>query len=385
MTARTPSFLHIVRNSVSHDSRVLKETGSLFECFPGFDILIAAFHEPGALLHEDIDGRRVKRFALATRNLPKNLGFQLIKYIEWHLKVVSYYSKCKITIIHCHDLLPLAIAVHLKLITGAKLIYDAHELETEAYGLGGFRKALAKLFEGFLLKFVDYLFTVSPSILSWYREKFRHLPIQLIRNIPCRLPVSVNEIVPLRENYGLGEEDLLFIYLGGISKGRGVRAILDAFSYPSVRHHVLFMGSGAMQDEVLEAAVLNSRIHHLHPVPPAELLQYVKGADIGLCLIEDYCLSYRYCLPNKLFESIASGLPVLASNLPDQAQLVERYKAGWIVNPDSYSVKNFLSQITHDQVKQLKAGLSDRTASLTWENEQDNLINVYKRLIRGAV
>jgi glycosyltransferase involved in cell wall biosynthesis len=378
-------FLHLVRNTVSFDSRVLKETGSIFQAFSECNIFIAGFHEKGFLLAEDIGGRVVRRFSLVTRNLPKNLVFQLIKYIEWHLKIVGCYSKFKIAIIHCHDLVPLAIAVHLKLITGARIIYDAHELETEMYGLSGFRKALAKPLESLLLKFVDYVLTVSPSILSWYRERFRNLPIQLLRNIPCRTLGSVKKNIPLRKTYGLGQEDLLFIYLGGISKGRGVRVILDAFAHSSVRHHVLFMGSGPMQDEVLEAARVNSRIHHLQPVAPAELLDYTKVADLGLCLYEDTCLNHRFCLPNKLFESIVSGLPVLAANLPDQAQLVERYQAGWIVNPDSDSLKNFLAQVTFDQVKKLQAGLLDRASNLTWENEQDNLIDVYNRLLGGAV
>jgi glycosyltransferase involved in cell wall biosynthesis len=253
------------------------------------------------------------------------------------------------------------------------------------YGLGGLRKALAKSFESLLLMFVDYILTVSPSILSWYHKKFRDLPIQLVRNIPRRTLSSPTKIIPLREVYNLGHEDLLFVYLGGIGKGRGVRAILDAFAHPSVMHHVLFMGSGAMQDEVLHAAKGNSRIHHRHPVPPAELLKYIKGADIGLCLYEDTCLNHRYCLPNKLFESLISGLPVLASNLPDQAQLVQNYQAGWIVNPDTDSVIKFLSQIKSDEVKQIKIGLSDRTSDLAWENEQVNLINVYKKLLGGVV
>lgn len=381
MTLRGSSILHIVRNSVDQDSRVLKETGSLLDFFPELKLLIAGFYEPGSLLSEDIDGRKIKRFSLSLRKLPKNILAQLVKYIEWHCRVISYYSKFKIKIIHCHDLLPLAIAVHLKLLTGAKLIYDAHELETEMSSLTGLRKVLSKPYEYFLIRFVDQMITVSPSILGWYKKRFQRMPIQLVRNIPIRALSSSRDFVNLRELYGLEKDDLLFIYLGGISKGRGVRTILNAFADPMIKHHVLFMGTGPMLEEVIEASKLNSRIHYRSPVPPGEVTSYVNSADIGLCLYEDTCLNHRYCLPNKLFESMISGLPVLASNLPDQALLVNKYKAGWIVNPHNDSVHEFLDQITRAKAVDIRAGLLDRTFDLSWENEQLILIDVYKSLL----
>ena len=383
MSLVNSSVLHIVRNSVDHDSRVLKETGSLLNFFPELEVLIAGFHEPDSRLIEDIGGRKLKRFSLSSRILPKNIMWQLFKYFEWHCRVVSYYSNSNIEIIHCHDLIPLGIAVHLKLITGARLIYDAHELETEANGLFGLRKAITRLVENFLLKYVDSIITVSPSIVAWYKRKFPHVPVTLVRNVPSRIGISQGPNISLRESYSLKEDDLLFVYLGGICNGRGVDVILKAFADASVRHHVLFIGSGPRLQEVMTASSLNSRIHYHKPVPPDAVISYINGADVGLCLIEDVCLSYRYCLPNKLFESVIAVLPVLGSNLPDQAKLVNKYKSGWLVKPDSNSVVNFLAQITSGDVAQMRAGLLERTSELSWENEQQKLIDVYTNLLRG--
>ena len=375
------TLLHLVRNSVSFDSRVLKETGSLSELFPKYDILVAGFYEPGFLLTEDIGKRKVKRFALATRGLPKNLVAQLVKYAEWHCRVVSFYSQYKLSVIHCHDLAPLAIAVHLKMLTGAKLIYDAHELETEMKGLTRLRKVLSKLLEYVMINFVDYIITVSPSIFAWYKRKYSSVPISIVRNIPLRLLKIPPRAIALRDAYGIGPSAILFIYLGGISDGRGVRIILDAFADPSVKHHVLFMGAGPLESEVVASAMANPRIHHRKPVPPSEVVSYVVGADVGLCMYEDTCLNHRYCLPNKLFESIISGLPVVASNLPDQARLVEDYHAGWIVEPNSASLAKLLAGLTLDRVENLKTGFSDRVSNLCWSNEENNLADVYRILL----
>lgn len=385
MSSSNRFFLHIVRNSVVHDSRVLKETGSLLEFYPHFQVLIAGFLEPGSSLslYENLGGRLLKRFSLSSRHLPKNLLAQFVKYIEWHCRVVAYCSKFDIAIIHCHDLAPLAISVHLKFITGAKLIYDAHELETETNGLSGLRKILAKLFEKYLVKLVDAIVTVSPSIAVWYKNNYRHKHVSLVRNIPSRKLVHQAKSISLRDIYGLEDGDLLFIYLGGICNGRGIEAILNSFADPSVKHHVLFMGHGPIVDEVVSAVAVNSRIHYLEPVPPSEVIYYINSADVGLCLIEDVCLSYRYCLPNKLFECLVSGLPVLASNLPDQSKLVTLYKAGWVVGSDIGLLKTFLGQITADQVTHVKSGLNNRTSSLSWENEQWQLMDLYNCLLLG--
>ena len=212
MTYSQHYFLHIVRNSVDYDSRVLKETASLLRFSPDFKVLIAGFSESGSHLPEDIGGRILKRFHLLTRRLPKNIFFQLIKYLEWHCKVICYYSKFKISIVHCHDLETLAIGIHLKILTGAKLIYDAHELQTERNGLSGARKFLARLFEQYFLKFANSIITVSPSILALYKQSYSSIPIHLVRNVPIRISPNSISSRSLRNIYDLSDENFfLFI------------------------------------------------------------------------------------------------------------------------------------------------------------------------------
>jgi hypothetical protein len=147
--------LHIVRNAVSNDSRVLKETATIEGSRMFSAVEIAGFHGAGFSEHEEMDGRKLWRVRLKSRALPKDILSQFIKYAEWRWRITSAYGQEPLAVIHCHDLEPLPIAVHLKRLTGATLIYDAHELETERTGLLGYRQVLARLTERQCMKWVD--------------------------------------------------------------------------------------------------------------------------------------------------------------------------------------------------------------------------------------
>lgn len=373
------NYLHIVRNAITIDSRVLKQTGSILDKFSDKSLVVAGLHDMGYAEQEQIGKRYLQRWRLKTRSLPKDLLSQTIKFLEWQYRIIKAYKNEPLQIIHCHDLEPLWIAIKLKKMTGAKLIYDAHELETELNGVHGIRKQLSQWQEKKLMPFVDHLITVSPSIVAWYSQRYPSMPISLVRNIPKHIDADT-AVNPLRATLGVTGEALLFLYLGHISKGRGVEAILQGFASEGVKHHVLFMGSGELVDQVKAYSKKCSRIHFQSPVPPDEVIVNARGADVGLSLIEDTSLSHRFCLPNKLFESLLSGLPVLVSNVPDQAKIVSDYEAGWVIEPKADALEKFLRQLNAATARQLRVGLADRVADLRWENEAKTLYEVYEKL-----
>lgn len=372
--------LHIVRNSVTHDSRVLKETATLLAYSKFAEVAIAGFQESGLAENEDIEGRYLWRVPLASRGLPKDLFSQLLKYAEWRWRLIRKYRDTPLSVIHCHDLEPLPIAVRLKRLTGAKLVYDAHELETERSGLRGVRQILARLTERRCMNWVDAVITVSPSIRDWYLHAYPGVPVMLVRNVPER-PRSAVIPVDLRTRFNIPADDLLFIYLGGLGHGRGIENMLTAFGTPQVTHHLLVMGNGTLREKVLAAGAACPRIHYLPAVPPDQVLAHAAGADIGISLIEDVSLSYRYCLPNKLFESVLAGLPVLVSDLPDQAAFVAAYRAGWVTPSDISSVIASLVSIDRDKWSKARNGLAERSCDLGWHNEATALLSLYDSLV----
>lgn len=373
--------LHIVRNAVTHDSRVLKETRSIQASGLVGSVEIAGFMEPGYAVSESLEDRRsIWRAALRSRNLPKDLACQGVKYAEWYWQLIRRYRRAPLRVIHCHDLAPLPIAVRLKQLTGAKLVYDAHELETETAGMSGFRQRLARQLEKRLLPEADAMITVSTSIQAWYAERYPRPPIHLVRNIPETLN-RTHDAVPLRTMFGVPEGALLFLYLGGLGKGRGIEIALQAFQEADVPHHILFMGSGPLTEAVKTAARTSDQVHYKEPVPPKDVIAHAAGADVGVSLIEDICLNYRYCLPNKLFESMLAGLPVLASDLPNQASVVQAFQAGWVVKNDVEAVAAYLRKLTYAEGLAKRQGLSERVKSLSWSNEELTLKKIYEELL----
>jgi len=372
--------LHIVRNSVTIDGRVLRETKSLSDSGFFKRVEICGLAQPSDLYEEVLDERYVWRVALRTRKLPKDLLSQSVKYLEWYCRIIKAYRDKPIMVIHCHDLEPLPIAVRLKKLVGAKIVYDAHELETERNGVHGLRKSLAKWAERSLLRFVDTMITVSPSIRSWYAARFPHIPISLVRNIP---PLIESPETPqkLKERLNIPDKTLLFLYLGGLTSGRGIEITLNAFQNPQVLHHIAFMGSGPLSKQIADAQKNCNRIHLLEPVLRGKIIDCSRGADVGICLYEDTCLNHRYCLPNKLFEFLLAGIPVLASDLPDQAELVRSYDAGWVIQNDVEKIVHFLSELSSDEAQRVRNGLNERVKSLRWENEATVLINMYNGLL----
>lgn len=372
--------LHLVRNSVLGDSRVIKEVRSLADSGIFSAVRVAGFSASNRDLEFNLGSVGVHCIGLRSTALPKDVISQAVKFVEWRRRILSLYCQLPVSVVHCHDLEPLPIAVALKNRTGCKIIYDAHELETERTGYVGFRKALNVHLESRLINHVDGLLTVSPSIVKWYKEKYPGLQIELVRNVP-EVSCSGIEMRDLRGEFGVPDDALLFAYVGGIKRGRGVEDLLEVFGRDGVKHHLLFVGSGPMAGIVTAKAEICRRIHITDPVAPEMVVSLIRSVDIGVCLIEDVSLSYRYSLPNKLFECILAGVPVVVSKLPDMSALVEEHNAGWVLGGGSNDFSDFLRTIDRAGAIRKREALASSSGSISWAFESERLIDFYKGVL----
>lgn len=374
--------LHLVRNNFVSDSRILKETRSLVESGVVSEIEVVALCDDQLPERETLGpGRSVWRVPLTSRaRLPKDLLSQSVKYAEWAARILKRHGGQAWDVIHCHDLSPLPIAVALQKRTGAQLVYDAHELETEMMGLTGVRQRLARQVERRLMPRVDALITVSPSIVQWYADHYPGVDVTLVRNIPNRPPASAAPY-PWRQHLGVADDARLFIYVGNLARGRGIPFLLQVFQRPDCRHHLLFMGSGALARDIEAARAACPRIHLHPPVALHEVVPRVAGADIGLSLVEDACLSYRYSLPNKLFECLQGGVPVMVNDLPDQGAIVRDTGAGWIASQSVPAFAAVLEGIDEADFQRKRAAARQAANTLDWSHEAQQLIDVYRRLL----
>jgi glycosyltransferase involved in cell wall biosynthesis len=238
--------LHITLNSFLNASRVLKESESLLQSGLVKKIFIVALYENGLQEYEKIGYHRtVWRVKLETRNMPKLFIFQALKYFEFCLRVFFFSKKNNVDIVNVHSLSLLPLGVWLKIRQRAKLVYDTHELETETNGLTGFRKSVSKIVERGLIRFADLTIVVGGEIEKWYKNKYGIYSIVKILNCPRYQVTERSQL--LREEFDIPVKKKIVLYQGGLSAGRGIELLLDAFenSYDD-RYVIIFMGNGPL-------------------------------------------------------------------------------------------------------------------------------------------
>lgn len=371
--------LHITHENFEYSSRILRQTEAVSE-IGYFDhcyvVALADFgHEPIEIIDSS---RTCIRVSIYLRKLVIKKYLKLFILLEWYFKIFFNFFSLKVSIVNCHGIASLPVGVFLKFIKSSYLIYDTHELETEQTNLKGFWKFAAKISERVLIRFVDDIIVASDGIAEWYEQKYNIKNIQVIRNIPQKYKIqdSVQE-KSLKEQYRIPKDEMLYIYQGNLEMGRGIELILDAFSRLSKSCHIIFMGVGTLLEKILEKEKQYSNIHYKAPVPPKSIFEVTQGADIGIALIENVSLSYYYCLPNKFFEYCLSGLPVIVSNLPEMAKLVNCYNCGWIANQSSDSLYSLVSSITYADIGNKLKGVQHMNKEVNWSNEKVKLKEIY--------
>ncbi len=379
--------VHIFLSPFKHESRVLKELYTLEQEGIFENILVIALWEHGLKQRETIsDISSVWRVSLKSQPLPKL--FNILKYLEWLVQIIwmlRIYKK--IQVVQAHSLSALPIAVLVKWLWSARIVYDAHELETETNGLQGIKKIIAKVTEFFCIIFVDSVLVVSPSIFQWYQKKYPNKSIFLVRNVPNYNPniidnFQIESVSLLKQTYKLQNSDVLFIYQGGLFPGRGIEKILKIFTKVQSDKHIIFMGYGSLSQLVKDYEKKHKNIHFLSAVTPEKVLKYTASADIGICFIENTCLSYYYSLPNKLFEYLTAGLPVIINELPDQKHIVEKYNCGWVLNEnEDETLIQLVNGINQEILMQKKLFAKKAITNIGWHFETKQFLEAYHKLL----
>jgi len=371
--------LHVTLTPFRGESRVLKETASLVQQGLVQRVFIVALFENGLREREDIDAvRTVWRVKLRSRNWPKNFISQLFKYVEFCWRVSSYANRNQVKMVNIHWLGLLPLGVWLKLRFGAKLIYDTHELETETMGLNGFRKAVSKVVERALIRFADLTIVVGKEIEKWYRKEYQINSIATVLNCPPYRQTQKTRL--LRDEFNIPDSQKVVLYQGALSTGRGVELLLDAFENASDnRYVVIFMGYGELEKRIKDAVARCPRIRYKPGVPPSEVLAYTASADVGISAIEDSCLSYHYCLPNKMFEYVMAHVPVVVSNLPEMRNVVNTYGVGAVMqNWDDGSIFQALRRLEELNKDVLDRNLNVAAKEFSWQGQEEVMAQAYK-------
>lgn len=374
--------IHVHYTNFRYAGRILKITKSLADASVFDRIQVLAVWEPGLPQRETIDEhRKVRRIKTWFPPRPEGFAGKSLARMEWLLRSVWISWRRKPACVNCHSVWALPYGAAMKLLTGCTVVYDTHELEAHASVLAGSRrlKILAQRMESALIRYVDRTIVVSESIAGWYRRTYGLSAVDVVRNVPYRMTVPLKSST-LKTALGIPEEQLVFLLQGLLAEGRGIETALEVFKSASCDKHLVLLGFGPLEEIARDHGERYPNIHFHPAVPPEGLLEVTAGADVGLALIENISLSYYYSLPNKVFEYIQSGLPIVVSNFPEMAKLVDDYRCGWKLDLAQEAMGNLIESIDADSIEQMRPGVSACGEQMNWENEEGRLLDVYRKL-----
>lgn len=301
-------------------------------------------------------------------------------YFEYNLRLFFRLLKSKADVFVANDLDTLPANFLASKLKRKPLVYDSHEYFTEVPELIGrpLVKSVWTAIEKLLVPRVDAAYTVCDSIAEIYRELYK-IDFKVVRN----LPVCSQAETPSIEIAEKSESEKIILYQGALNLGRGIEAAIRAMQF--VEGAKLWIAgdgdiSGQLKQMVAELK-LESKVLFWGRLPLHQLNEITRQADLGLSLEEDLGLNYRFSLPNKLFDYIQAGVPVLVSNLPEMRKIVDQYQIGAIAETHQRKeLAELLKNALFDQEKRQfwKQNLPKSAKELCWENEEEILKSVYE-------
>ncbi len=305
-------------------------------------------------------------------------------YAEYNIRLFFYLLFHHFDLFVANDLDTLLPNVLISKLKRKRLVYDSHEYFCGELSIADrpFVKRVWQSIEKFCFPKLKDVITVSQSIVDQYEEEYGIRP-HLVRNIP---PKATPPVTETRASLQLPEDKTIIILQGnGINEGRGGEELVEAMPFVDEKAVLLIVGNGTMipqlKDRVKELH-LEHRVRFVPRVTPEMLFNYTYMADIGIALDRDLSLNLRFSLPNKLFEYIKAGTPMVVSNLIERARIVGQYQVGLIVEdfqPENVAEK--INRLVTDKqmYDEMKANCKVAAEDLCWENEEKVLEEIYLR------
>lgn len=291
-------------------------------------------------------------------------------------------------IYHANDLDTLSTAIKSAKKTGAKVLYDAHELWVEQNPeWADWFKRIAFEFEKRLIGKVNAVVTVNISIAKELHKRYHiGLPI-IVHNCPHYYKSNHLNNSLLKRSIGIDPSKLVVLYQGRYEEGRGLEGLVESGSYLCDHAVIALRGYGSIEEQLRQKVHrlhLEDKVRFLSPVSTDELVASAYVADIGVVPYKAVCMNNLYATPNKIFEYLMAGLAIVASDLPEIRKILEQSNCGLLFNPDSpQEIADAINELVknRDLLKEKKKNAFAAASNIyNWESESKKLIDAYASL-----
>lgn len=305
-------------------------------------------------------------------------------YAEYNLRLFFFLLFRKHDIYHANDLDTLLPMWLISSIHRKKLVYDTHEYFTGVPEIQNryFVKKVWSGIEKFLFPKVKHVFTVNESISELYFKEYKSRPL-VIRNLPEK--IIINKLKS-RKDLGLPENKKVVILQGsGINIHRGAEELLEAIAIQD-KLFLCVVGKGDVINNLKKRSSkpdLISKVLFVDALPYEKMMQYTINADVGVSLDKPNNLNYLNSLPNKVFDYLKVGIPIVCSDLVELSKIINIYNCGILIkNHQPKSILTALNSVLDEKNYSIfKAAALKVNNELNWENESESLINCYKKLV----
>ena len=301
-------------------------------------------------------------------------------YAEYNIRLFFFLLFHRADLLFSNDLDTALPNFFISKLKRVRMIYDSHEYFTETPELVT-RPRVQKVWkriEGFVVPRLDEMITVCDSIAELFEKQY-NIRCHVVRNIPAKamLPAKGD-----KTELGLpADKHLLTLQGSGINIQRGAEELVEAMQYLDDCFLMIIGGGDVLPilKQMSQDLHLEDRMLFLPRMPYQKMMAYTQLAELGFILDKDTNLNYRFCLPNKLFDFIQAGVPIVASPLVEIGKIVTQYDIGIFI-PDhaptsiAHTIHDALSD--SQRILHWKEGLCKAADDLCWELEEKRLIRV---------
>lgn len=304
-------------------------------------------------------------------------------------KSASFYAY---DVYHAHDLPSLKPACLAARAVGARLVYDAHELYPEIVDLTPKQKKECARIEGKYIKYADKVITVNEFIAEEMAGRYGIKTPEVILNA-TNIPAGFKQgfkYERIREKAGIAPDKFIVLYQGWFWHTRGLDRLVSSAAFLDDGIVIALMGFGEYGKELEKIANgkgFEKKVFFLDAVSQAELLEYTASADLGIIPYQVIDINTKFCSPNKLFEFIAAGIPILANDLPFLRKIIGGYQLGKLAplsSPESYAEAINEIYRSRERLPEIRKNVRAASRLFNWDVEAVKLLGIYNSMNAGG-